>query len=289
MKKLLVSGAITSFLLPGLVFAAYSSVTLTTNVDLSVNSITLDVLGDDAVIESIQVESGNFSATLQAGSSLKVSPATNNKLVYDILYAGTAAPSIDYVCTSATSTLQISASSASASTTITVTPQTALCAAATATASSGTSRSDERGGGGGGTTVAVVANPVAVAATTATKEDRIQSIMQAIAALQAQMQTLTGAPAAQVSAISGKITANLGTSSRGASVKTLQQFLNTHGFAVASSGAGSPGKETETFGSRTVKAVQKFQEKYNIAKPGVPGYGTVGPKTRAKINELSAQ
>ena len=105
-----------------------------------------------------------------------------------------------------------------------------------------------------------MANPVAVAATTATKEDRIQSIMQAIATLQAQMQTLTGAPAAQVSAIGGKITTNLSTSSRGASVKTLQQFLNTHGFPVATSGSGSPGKETETFGNLTVKAVQKFQE-----------------------------
>src|SRR3989344_2243522 len=153
MKKLLVSGAITSFLLPGLVFAAYSSVTLTTNVDLSVNSITLDVLGDDAVIESIQVESGSFAATLQAGSGLKVSPATNNKLIYDVIYAGNIAPSIDYVCTSATSTLQISASAGSASTTITVTPQTALCADTTTTTSTGTSRSDERGGGGGATRV----------------------------------------------------------------------------------------------------------------------------------------
>ena len=83
------------------------------------------------------------------------------------------------------------------------------------------------------------------------------------------------------------ITANLSAGSRGASVKSLQQFLNTHGFVIASSGPGSLGNETELFGSLTVKAVQKFQEQYGIASPGTTGYGRVGPKTRAKINELS--
>ena len=34
------------------------------------------------------------------------------------------------------------------------------------------------------------------------------------------------------------------------------------------------------------KNYQSFQEKYNIAKSGDPGYGYVGPKTRAKINSL---
>lgn len=38
----------------------------------------------------------------------------------------------------------------------------------------------------------------------------------------------------------------------------------------------------------TVKAVQKFQEKYNIARSGKLGYGIAGPKTRAKLNELYA-
>ncbi|TSC77836.1 MAG: hypothetical protein G01um101433_458, partial [Parcubacteria group bacterium Gr01-1014_33] len=36
----------------------------------------------------------------------------------------------------------------------------------------------------------------------------------------------------------------------------------------------------------TRAAVQKLQEKYGIAKEGDAGYGVVGPKTRAKINEL---
>ena len=42
------------------------------------------------------------------------------------------------------------------------------------------------------------------------------------------------------------------------------------------------------FGSLTKKAVQRFQEKYDIAKSGDLGYGDVGPATRAKINQLLA-
>ena len=36
----------------------------------------------------------------------------------------------------------------------------------------------------------------------------------------------------------------------------------------------------------TEKAVQKFQEKYDIAGVGKAGYGVVGPKTRAKLFEI---
>jgi len=43
---------------------------------------------------------------------------------------------------------------------------------------------------------------------------------------------------------------------------------------------------TGYFGSATVRAVQKFQVKYGIASPGKPGYGQVGPKTRATLNQL---
>jgi len=46
------------------------------------------------------------------------------------------------------------------------------------------------------------------------------------------------------------------------------------------------GLVTGYFGSLSEKAVGLFQEKYGIAKKGDPGYGTVGPKTRAKLNVL---
>jgi peptidoglycan hydrolase-like protein with peptidoglycan-binding domain len=70
-------------------------------------------------------------------------------------------------------------------------------------------------------------------------------------------------------------------------VKALQQVLNSDSDTMISdSGTGSPGNETDFYGAMTEKAVQKFQQKYGIAVPGDPGYGAVGPKTRAKINEL---
>ncbi len=40
------------------------------------------------------------------------------------------------------------------------------------------------------------------------------------------------------------------------------------------------------FGPATLRAVKRFQEKYGIASLGKPGYGTVGPATRAKLNGL---
>jgi len=62
-------------------------------------------------------------------------------------------------------------------------------------------------------------------------------------------------------------------------VKLLQEYLNTHGFPVASSGPGSLGSETTRFGSLTQSALAKFQKANGIT----PSSGYFGPKTRALI------
>lgn len=62
-------------------------------------------------------------------------------------------------------------------------------------------------------------------------------------------------------------------------VKLLQQYLNTHGFILTKTGAGSPGKETEKFGALTRTTLIKFQKAKKLTPDGV-----VGPKTRAYIN-----
>ncbi len=49
------------------------------------------------------------------------------------------------------------------------------------------------------------------------------------------------------------------------------------------------GLKTGYFGSLTRSAVQRFQEKYNIASVGTPGYGEVGPRTKAKLIEIYGQ
>lgn len=70
-------------------------------------------------------------------------------------------------------------------------------------------------------------------------------------------------------------------------VKYLQIFLNTDADTkVSLSGAGSPGNETMMFGNATLAAVKKFQVKHGVADASNPGYGLVGPATRAKLNSL---
>ncbi len=63
----------------------------------------------------------------------------------------------------------------------------------------------------------------------------------------------------------------------GEDVRELQKFLNTHGFVIAQSGLGSPGKETTLFGKLTKAAVIKYQKTNNIT----PTIGYVGPRTRS--------
>lgn len=87
-------------------------------------------------------------------------------------------------------------------------------------------------------------------------------------------------------------TANLSLGSKGAQVTALQQALNSDpDTRIASSGPGSPGQETDYFGSLTRAAVIRFQEKYasDILTPAglTQGNGYVRANTRAKLNTLS--
>lgn len=117
----------------------------------------------------------------------------------------------------------------------------------------------------------------------------LASLQAQLRALQAQLAALTGSRAPSGSAASGRaaLTRAFAIGSRGEDVRTLQMILNMHtDTRVAASGAGSAGNETTLYGSLTRAAVQKFQVKHGIASPGVAGYGNVGPKTRAKLNEI---
>ncbi|MDD5165401.1 MAG: peptidoglycan-binding protein [Candidatus Pacebacteria bacterium] len=80
---------------------------------------------------------------------------------------------------------------------------------------------------------------------------------------------------------SSTFTQNLTVGSQSSSVKTLQQYLNAAGFTVATTGPGSPGHETTTFGGLTKKALAKFQKANSL-----PATGFFGPLTRAKLKAL---
>ncbi len=64
------------------------------------------------------------------------------------------------------------------------------------------------------------------------------------------------------------------------SVKILQQALNCKGYIISNSGAGSIGKETTFFGSKTREQVLKFQKDNNLTIDGI-----VGPQFRSFINK----
>ncbi len=71
-------------------------------------------------------------------------------------------------------------------------------------------------------------------------------------------------------------------SPQGVDVRKLQVFLNSTGFTIAKSGAGSFGRETNKFGAATKNALIKFQKAVGIT----PATGVFGPKTRDYVNKL---
>lgn len=62
-------------------------------------------------------------------------------------------------------------------------------------------------------------------------------------------------------------------------VSDLQDFLVTNGYL-----SGDP---TGYFGLTTLTAVKKFQSAVGVGSPTTPGYGGVGPKSRAKIKAMT--
>jgi 3D (Asp-Asp-Asp) domain-containing protein len=118
--------------------------------------------------------------------------------------------------------------------------------------------------------------PVASAAT-------VEELQAQINALLAQIQQLQQQLAKQVPvAPTYDFKRDLTVGSKGDDVKALQQFLNSKGYKVADTGAGSPGNETTTFGPLTKAALAKYQAAVGIS----PSVGYFGPKTRAYIATL---
>ena len=278
MKKLLIG--LSMALLPALTFAAYNDVSLTSTAAISINNslgnaVTLTVSGATDAVESIVVGDTNFTVVLQSGSTLTVASAGRNLISTD-------APDANETITCGTNESSI-ALTATAQVTISVSVSANACGVAVAAASSTTGGSGgpiaQSGGGGGSTSVtpAVPATPASISAL----EAQIVALRAAIASLGG---TSVGSSGTGSMTFSKPISAG----SKTTAVINLQKVLNSDSDTkVSSSGAGSPGKETNYFGPATKKAVQKFQVKYGIAKPGQTGYGVFGPKTRAKMTEVA--
>jgi len=74
---------------------------------------------------------------------------------------------------------------------------------------------------------------------------------------------------------------NLDVGMSGPDVKELQKFLNNKGFVIANEGPGSPGNETEMFGSLTKQALARYQADQEI----VPANGVFSDWTRWWLNK----
>ena len=150
---------------------------------------------------------------------------------------------------------------------------------------------------------AVVALSVMAPAGSA-QAQTVEELTALIAALQtqindllAQVATLGGTPitGGGVTGIPAGFTfeQNLAQGMSNQDVMYLQIFLNSDSDTqLASSGAGSPGNETQYFGPITHAGAVKYQEKFTseiLTPVGLTsGTGFVGPSTRAQLNSMLA-
>lgn len=130
------------------------------------------------------------------------------------------------------------------------------------------------GGGGGG---AIFIPPVTSTSTIATSTITATSTTQLATSTNLTIST-TSFPAISYSGF--KFTKGLAYGSTGEDVRKLQEIL------AKDTEVYPEGLITGFFGLKTEKAVMKFQIKYGIAKNGVPGFGTIGPNTRIKLNQM---
>lgn len=256
------------FLLPILSFATSNDVTLTTDTILSVGGYTINITGSSAVIQSIVVNATNFTVTLLPGSYIKISSPTYNQLSTDITTFTTSNN-----CRTNTSALTLSSSGSSG--TVTVTPSAMICST---TAPIPTQFPPPSGNGA----------PVGLLGQNRQNISNLLSTSTSLASLQNQIASLTLQMNALLTQTHTKVSGNtqnnfvrnLSLNMKGEDVRTLQQFLNTHGFIISTTGTGSLGNETTLFGTLTYKSLKAFQKSV-----GLPSTGFFGKITRDYINK----
>ncbi len=277
MKKIIIA-SLGLLLLPNFAFAAFNDVTLSTGTNIFVGGYTLNVTGSNAVISSIVVNVSDFSVTLASGSSIQVTSPTHQRLSVDV-----ASFTTSYACADNTSVLTLASSGGSG--TVTVTPQAAVCS----TPISGEATPPPSPGS---QTAVSTTDYAWLNNNRATATPNFQACTDG-----ALFNVITGQRCSAASVLPASMTSplpagstfnrNLSSGMTHPDVENLQKFLNAQGLAVSQTGAGSPGSETNFFGPATRMAVQKFQIQNGIVKDSRdPGYGLVGPKTRALMNAL---
>lgn len=251
--------------LPTMALAANNDVTLSGSTVVTVGGYNLTVSGS-VYLDSITVNADNLSLVLSKGASFSVTSSDRRSFT-----VSPAQYMESFTCGSSESSLIVSNNIWDSTITVTVTPSSGACAIG----GGGGAGGGGGGGGGGSATVPIPAYTVIQGTSSASPA----------AALPAPAVVAPSPIAVSVSAV---FVSPLYKGKSNLDVKRLQQLLNTDpDTMIASSGAGSSGSETNYFGSLTEKAVQKFQLKYGVVSSASDsGYGYVGPKTRAKFQEV---
>ncbi len=206
-------------------------------------------------VNSFTINSSSFSFTMEAGSVVEMTSADRKRFDNNI--------NAKTVCQADNTFIRLKVEDDSPAQTVTVTPTGNACTSAGGgVVSGGSSSSASSSGGGGGTTPAPSAQVASAPPIAPVVPAPVVS------------------PAPIVSVV---ITRFLNIGSQGDDVKSLQEYL------ARDSELYPEGTVSGYFGPATRRAVQRFQEKYGIASAGDAGYGLVGPKTRAKLAELTAQ
>lgn len=298
MKSLLPFGLICALALlfsPLVSFAARDDASLENGVLLTVDGLSFTVTGSNgALLDSVAVDANTLTLVMSPDTRFEITSGNRRT----ITASGLASVKVTHTCTTNNSVyLYENPASAPSASTVTLTIDSGTCGAA----SGGGSPGGGGGGGGGGGASTPSARPQKVypdgtivfldeagGPEKAAKLDAKFAVTAAPTTPAAPKATVS-APAA-VSAISGNISRALSKGVTNSQVKVLQQILNSDpDTRIAATGVGSSGNETDYFGPATQRAVQKFQVKYAIAKPGDSGYGTVGPLTRTILNSLAGK
>jgi hypothetical protein len=293
MKSLFRFGLMCAFFVavaPLVSFAARDDVSLDNGTLLTVDGLSFTVTGSaGALLDSISVGTNSLTLTMSPDTRFQIT-STDRRT---ITATGLATVEETNTCSSSESVyIYKNPAAAPSAATVTLTINSGTCG------SSGSSGGSPGSSGGGSAYVAssrpqrIYPDGTIVFLDEAGAQEKVAKLdakFQVTAAVAGAPKATVSAPAA-VSAISGSITRALSKGTTNPQVKVLQQILNSDpATRITESGIGSPGNETDYFGPATVRAVQKFQIKYAIAKPGDSGYGSVGPLTRTILNSLAGK
>ena len=110
----------------------------------------------------------------------------------------------------------------------------------------------------------------------------IEQLQATIADLTAKIAALSGGGSGAGAALCTFTRSLYSGVSAGEDARCLQKYLNSAGFQVSASGAGSAVNETTSFGPKTKMAVAKWQAANGVS----PAAGVFGPLSRAKYTSL---